>query len=272
MGVSTGAEILSLINQTHMEVPQVDRNMAITPLINPAAERYGDVLSLDLAMELGQMDVSETGNVPNLRFSTDRPTLIRSGEAVLAGGNQDRIVRSSAVIEGNTMVDVFCIEAGRWAPQNPGWVRTDTPVSLRNAVLRGAGQDQVWSTVAKILNNWGVNSQTNALGAIYQKLGNQFERRASKFKLLDNQVGMIITIDDKVRGLELFGDRMAFSRDAMSILKNAYVPEILSQREGHMDRQDIESSVEVFRSEITQGSRAMESLHHDGRFIYACAV
>jgi hypothetical protein len=53
--------------------------------VNPYTERYGDILAMNLAMEMRQLDIQETGNVPQLIFEAQAPTLIRCGEAVLEG-------------------------------------------------------------------------------------------------------------------------------------------------------------------------------------------
>jgi hypothetical protein len=56
---------------------------------------------MSLALEMGFLDVSETGNVPQLDFNASRPTLVRPGEAVLGGGKQDCVVRRSSVIHSS---------------------------------------------------------------------------------------------------------------------------------------------------------------------------
>ena len=272
MGASQVDQIAHLFEHSILGETQVNRNIAVTSLVNPDTERYGDILAMDLAMEMKQLDVKETGNVPHLIFEAQSPTLIRCGEAVLGGGKQDRIVRKSAIVDGSNSVDVFCIEAGRWTPKNQSWVRIDTPVSLRQMVLSGANQRQVWQKVQSILSQWKVASQTNALGAMYEILKGEFQRRVMDFRLVDNQAGMIVTIDGVVRGLEFFGDRMLFSRDAKGILANSYVPEAKMNVSGHMSREVIDSAIEEFIHEMHHGKKSTDVLHYNDKLVYACAV
>jgi hypothetical protein len=117
-------------------------------------------------------------------------------------------VRRSAIVDGRESVDVFCIEAGRWTPKNQQWVRTDTPVSLRKMVLGNANQNQVWQKVQNVLSHWKVSSHTNAPRVMYEFLKGESQRRVLDFKFIENQTGMIVTIDGVARGLEFFGDRM----------------------------------------------------------------
>jgi hypothetical protein len=267
-----GAEIHQLIQQCEFSETQVFGNIAVTGLMNSDAPRYGDILSMSISMELSELQVTETGNVPHLFFSSHRPTLIRVGEAVLEGGRQDRIVRRSAIIDGHTNVNVFCIEAGRWAPRNQNWTRIDTPVSLRQLVLSGADQNEVWVKVSATLNRWNVRSNTKALGSIYEELTSRFQKRASKFKFHQHQVGMLVTVDGVVRGAEYFGDRMAFSRDAPGILSNSYIPEAREDVSGHMAVSDVQESISEFLGDLKSGKRYCDLVRQKDDVVYACAV
>jgi hypothetical protein len=255
-----------------MTEPQVSGNLAVVGLIDASADSHRDLLSMDLGFEMDKLEVAETGNVPNLNFSTSEATLIRLGEAVVEGGRQDRIVAESRIIEGHNRVKVFCIERDRWHDQSQSWTRIDTPVSLRRAVMNGAGQQQVWSRVNEILSYWGVSSNTRALSAIYKHLGRQFERRAMKFSLWDDQVGMIVVINDKVAGMEYFGDKMSFSREGYGILQRSYVPDAFQEESGHLPEEDVVESVENFLDELRNNRRAAEVVQYNNQVVYAHAV
>ncbi len=66
MGASSTQQVLGIIEQAKMMPAQVSGNIAMTPLVNPDAVGYREILSMDLALEMGDLDVTETGNV---RFS-----------------------------------------------------------------------------------------------------------------------------------------------------------------------------------------------------------
>jgi hypothetical protein len=139
-------------------------------------------------------------------------------------------------------------------------------------VMKGSDQGQVWAKVDNILSEWNVTSNTRALGAIYTELGNRFQRRASKLKFQSNQVGMIVTVDNNVLGMEYFGDLMGFSRDARRILMNSYIPEAKEDISGHIDRKTVIESINRFVTDLQRGSRECDVLKYDGQIIYACAV
>ncbi len=272
MGVGRSSEIIQLLEQCEVADPQISGNIAVTGIFQSDAPRYGDILSLDIALEMSHLQIGETRNVPHLTFQADSPTLIRVGEAVLEGGKQDRIVRRSSIVNGQESIDVFCIEAGRWTPQNSHWVRTDTPVSLRKLVLDGADQSRVWAKVDEMLSRWEIRSNTRALGAIYDELGSRFRRRSSRIKFSDDQVGMIVTVDGKVRGMEYFGDLMGFSRDAPGLLMNSYIPEANEDGSGHLSHEHVEKSLQQFYEELKSGKKHCDFVKYDNEILYACAV
>ena len=266
-------KVLKLIESAEEGVPQIYGNMAVTGLSDMNAELYNGIISTQIALEVGNMQVEETGNVPSLQFNAQEPTLIRCGEGVLGGGLQDRIIAESVVIEGNHSLRVFCMEAGRWAAKTGEWLHTNTPVSMRRAILQGRDQSYVWSEVQRILSSWGVQSGTSALCELYVNHGFEFEKLATRFDWSDDEVGMIVTIDGKVHGVEIFGDKMGLRRDYASILKESYAPIALQTAgEGAMAYEDVHNGINEFLSDLHEGRRHAQLVNHNGNFAYACAV
>ncbi|MFW9927103.1 MAG: ARPP-1 family domain-containing protein, partial [Candidatus Thorarchaeota archaeon] len=203
----------------------------------------------------------------------DQPTLIRCGEGVLGGGLQDRIIAESTIVEGNRSLRVFCIEAGRWAAKTGDWIHTNTPVVMRRAILEGRNQQYVWSQVQRILSSWGVHSGTSALGELYVNHGFEFEKLATRFNWSDDEVGMIVTIDGQVQGVEIFGDKMGFRRDYVSILKECYAPIALQTATGiPTTYEKVNEGITTFLEELHSGHRRAELVHHNRKIAYACAV
>ncbi len=266
-------DVLRLIEDAEEGVPQIYGNMAVTGLSDTNAELSNGIISTQIALEVGNMHVEETGSVPSLHFNAEQPTLIRCGEGVLGGGLQDRIIAESEVIEGNRSLRVFCIEAGRWAPKAGDWLHTNTPISMRRAILEGRDQQYVWSEVQRVLNSWGVHSGTNALGELYVNHGFEFERLASRFCWSDDDVGMIVTIDGKVQGVEFFGDKMGLRRDYASILKESYAPIALQTAgEKSMFYEDVHEGINKFLSDLHSGKLHAQIVRHNDKLAYACAV
>jgi len=265
-------QVLKLIDNAEMTPPQIQGNLAVTGLVDEGAELYNGIISTQIALEMGNMRVEETGNVPSLRFFAKEPTLIRCGEGVLGGGKQDRIVAESTVVEGHRNLNVFCIEAGRWEHSHGEWLHTNTPISMRKAILEGRNQQHVWMMVQQILTAWGVRSGTSALGELYAHHGYEFERHVNRFKWSDDEVGMIVTMNGVVQGVEIFGDKMGLRRDFAAILKESYAPEALRKTGVEMTYQNVNDGISSFLSELNSGRRSAQVVKHDGNLAYACAV
>jgi hypothetical protein len=272
--MSSGAakQVLKLIERAEMTAPQIQGNLAVTGLESVDAELFNGIVSTQIALEMGNMKVEETGSVPSLRFYADDPTLIRCGEGVLGGGKQDRIVAESTVVEGHRNLNVFCIEAGRWEHSHGEWLHTNTPITMRKAILQGQDQQYVWNMVQQILSVWGVSSGTSALGELYAFHGYEFERYVSRFKWSDDEIGMIVSVDGKVQGVEIFGDKMGLRRDYAAILKESYAPVALRRPDREMTYQDVNEGISEFLSDLDSGSRHAQVVNHDGNLAYACAV
>ena len=265
--------VLKHIESLDEGVPQIYGNMAVTGLSDVNAELFNGIISTQIALEVGNMQVEESGNVPSLHFNAEQPTLIRCGEGVLGGGLQDRIIAESVVMEGHRSLNVFCIEAGRWAAKTGEWLHTNTPISMRRAILEGRDQSYVWSEVQRILSSWGVHSGTSALGELYVNHGFEFEKLASRFDWSDDEVGMIVTIDGKVQGIEIFGDKMGHRRDYASILKESYAPIALQTAGGgNLSYEDVHEGINDFLSGLHAGRRHAQIVNHGGNLAYACAV
>ncbi len=272
MRAGSSAEFIRLIEGCTITEPRISGNMAVSGLIDTNAELQRELLSFDLALDLQKLTVDETGNVPSLVFNTDQPIIVRAGEAVLGGGKQDRVVRESMIVDGRRNVDVYCIEAGRWTPSNQQWIHVDVPVSLRKQILNGANQNQVWGHVAELLSMWDISSTTGALGAVYDALRGQFNMRASKFGRWNKQIGMIVTIDGRVKGVEIFGDVMSFGRESMNILSDAYVPNAIQKSEGALTAISVRKAIDSLFEELQTNSRCVEIVKHHGKLAYASAI
>ena len=272
MSSGAASQVLKLIEQSEMTAPQIYGNLAVTGLVDSRAELYNGIVSTQIALEMGNMKVEETGNVPSLRFFAEEPTLIRCGEGVLGGGKQDRIVAESTVVEGHRNLNVFCIEAGRWEHSHGEWLHTNTPISMRRAILEGRNQQHVWTMVQQILSAWGVRSGTSALGELYSFHGHEFERYVSRFNWSDDEVGMIVSINGEVHGVEIFGDKMGLRRDYSAILKESYAPLALRDSGREMTYQEINKGICSFLSELNSGQRKAQVVQHEGNLAYACAV
>ena len=94
----------------------------------------------------------------------------------------------------------------------------------------------------------------------------------SRFKWSDDEVGLIVTVNGVVQGVEIFRDKMGLRRDYGAILKERYAPRAIRNAGGEMTYQDVNNGISSFLSELNSGMRQAQVVNHGGNLAYACAV
>jgi hypothetical protein len=161
--------------------PHVHDNLAVYFIHGTSAP--GPVpLTLTEALAKGRVEVSETGQVNELRIENkgDEEVFIQAGD-IVKGGRQDRVLTVSLLLQprsGVVPIASFCVEAGRWSAR-AGEDSTKFSLSLESMPSRaalkamaapppadtahrpagarpgyggdtGARQQMVWDSVAKV--------------------------------------------------------------------------------------------------------------------------
>jgi hypothetical protein len=98
--------------------PYTHDNLTIF-LVHGASSQGPVPLTLDEALEKGNVKVHETGTVGELEIENvgDEEVFVHAGD-IVKGGQQDRVVTASLIMKaksGRLPLAVFCVEAGRWA-------------------------------------------------------------------------------------------------------------------------------------------------------------
>ena len=272
MSKKEGKELLNLINQTEMMEPQIVGNIAVIGLCDKNAPEERVVTSLREALALKVLEIDDKYSVHEMGFKASRPTLVRASQGILKGGRQDRILKKSVVISGDSRLSVYCIERHRWKGSGQDWIPADMPVPIRRAVVELAGQDTIWHLIREYLGEWGVTDRNQALGVIYSALGSRFEKFVANFEVWSHQVGMIVVINGVVSGLEFFGSKEAFQEDGMHLLRDSYVPEAIRGAPRPMLPSDVHNAISKFLKEISKGKRRIELVSHKKRIVYASAI
>ena len=271
-------ELLALLSdfdeRGYVTIPQIVGNIAVIGLLDPNALKPV-AKTLREGLRSGVLTVVDRGGVSDLTFETHVPVLIRKGEGVSKGGRQDRIVRTTQVIERPTKLAVYCIESGRWGRAGRDWHPTDIPVPIRRAAAEGRSQSEVWGFIKEYLRSWDISSRTSALTAVYDALGPQFEKFVGNFEWWRDQVGMIIVINGVVSGVEVFDSKETFRYEGMSLLRDSYVPEALhdqpSLRKLIMP-DDVVEAMKTFKRELQENKRQVDITKYRGRVIYASII
>ncbi len=273
MTESNGAEILSLIQSTTFAEPQLVGNIAVIGLLDKAAPQEQPILSLRQALAQEKVEIHDVGQYTGLLFEPKEPVLLRACEGLLAGGRQDRIVKKSQVISGRRRtINVYCIEHQRWRRSGKEWTLSDIPLTIRRAVLEEKKQEEIWKLIEQYLEEWGVESRSEALGAIYQALGADFERFVANFEPWQHQVGMIVIINGAVSGFEYFGDNTSFCESGMRLLRDSYVPEALRGERKAMLPEDVAQAMTVFMEELKTDERHIDVVPYKEHIVYASVI
>lgn len=266
--------MLKLIDSCEIKEPQLVGNISMIGLCNPNAPEESPVISLRNALKQRKISIRETGgSYTQLQAQAETPTLIRSSEGVSKAGLQDRVVRESQVVHEPRTLEVYCIEHGRWGKgAKKEWAPVNLPVPIRRAVMEGRPQNEIWSMINDYLKEWKVKSRSDALSAIFDALGQQFEKFVANFEWWPSQIGMVIVINNVVSGLEFFGAKKTFQIDGMGLLRESYVPEALRGDKVPMLPGDVTSALTGFMDEIKTGNRRMDYVEYKGQVVYASAI
>ena len=255
-------------------VPQIVGNIAMVGLVDPNAQAPL-AKSLREAIRTGAIQVVDRGGYETLSFETREPVLLRRGEGVVKGGKQDRIIQASQVVERPVTLGVYCIESSRWSQSGREWEPKDIPVPLRRMAAEGKDQSDIWTAIREYLKSYGVTSRTQALGAIYDALGQNFEKFVGNFEWWKDQVGFVVVINGIASGIEIFDSHKTFRTEGMSLLRDSYVPEALYDQPSlrkPMVPDDVFKAVRTLRKELLEEKRQVDVLKYKDRVVYANVI
>jgi len=140
--------------------PYVHKNLAIYLIHGRAAAPGKDYVTLQEAMEKGQLIVHETGDVNELAIEnrSGAEVFVQAGD-IVKGGQQDRVLAVDLVVppqSGRIPISSFCVESGRWRQR--GGEATGSfsssgnclnEKSIKLAARMGKDQNEVWEKVAE---------------------------------------------------------------------------------------------------------------------------
>jgi len=167
-------------------------------------------------------EVTEGGEIPNLRLVNRSPKmiLILEGEE-LVGAKQNRIANISMLIGGyrEVIIPVSCVERGRWSYRSysfaSDWkmfsprMRRSAQEDIQSSIAHDRGfrtdQRRVWDAVYMAAERLGIYSPTEAMSDIYEQEKTSIDEYLKSFRVVPNQVGMIVLIDHQVVGMDSFG-------------------------------------------------------------------
>ena len=237
--------------------PFTHDNLTVFLLHGPDTLPPRPILTLDEALAKGLFVVHETGTVNTLavenRSDTD-DVLIQPGD-IVKGGKQDRLIASAMLVpakSGRVAVPSFCVEAGRWTQRGGEaavhFAENRAVISgkdLKNAALVNGQQEQVWENVQKLQQKLSTNvgkpvanpqspsslQLTLEDAAIADKLKSYEKELGSILRGCRGAVGVVIAVNGKVTGAEVFGSSAVLAKAWPKALRSAAVEALADRTE-----------------------------------------
>jgi hypothetical protein len=228
------------------------RELTVFPL-NGRGRLGFDYVSLSHALNgaPGAFDVRELpdgGTVPEIEVvnGLELPVLIMEGQE-LVGAKQHRTANLTVLVppKSTLRLSVSCVEAGRWARASDSFMaarhaqfasgRARKVASVSHA-MRDSGraysdQSGVWSDISDKLRSLGVDSPTSAMRDLYERHAPTLDGYVDAFQELPECHGAAFAVQDRVIGLDLFGDTTAFKAYKEQLLRG-YAVEALGAGNG----------------------------------------
>lgn len=224
-------EVVRLITDCSVGTPYHHRGLTIFPLTLRHSLDNRSYYTLDDAIARGQIDVRESGSVPEVIITnrSARRVFAMSGE-VLIGGKQNRMIREDVLLPPGReiRVPVYCVEKGRWegAVTELKTQGTLTHPALRFQASKKASQDVLWNEIASSNRSLSSKSETEDYQQIYSD--SKTRRELSDFRKAFAQIwrlspaGVVVCRFGRIVGAEVFGSTELYSRLQHKIL-DSYV-------------------------------------------------
>jgi len=230
----TQGPVSELLGCVHLAPRQSHKSLGLWPVVLPEGTQPPgpDYVLLADALAAGTLRVEEVGggSVPKVRATNRgaKPVLFLFGEEIV-GAKQNRAANASFLIAPHSteVVDVSCVEAGRWDSQHRGGfapssvvlgsrLREGMAARVAHARRAGAGfdasQGEVWRDIDQVMAFSGTRSPTSAYADVRRDRASELDDLCAAFRCVPRQVGFVATVGDVVTGVELIGRPEVFAR------------------------------------------------------------
>jgi hypothetical protein len=263
--------IKNYTDQARFGKRQAHRNMAVFPIIMEGAP-CPDYLTLGEAMEdraIEITEVSEGGSVPNLKVtnSSSRNVLILDGEEMV-GAKQNRVINVTILIgpKRTVVIPVSCVEQGRWSYRGSHFRSEDRIMAskmrsrkyhdIKESLRRGMGyradQGRIWEDVAKTMHVFQCPSPSLAMSDVYKQKQSDLEDYLDHFKVVKDQVGLLVMIDGTVMGGDTFGSHETLEK-VFTKLVTSYALDAL-EKARHKTRDNSPQAIRQFCEDVQKAT------------------
>lgn len=216
--------------------PQTVANMTVIPLVGQDTE-YKDVGTIaDIYLERDSAyDRLTMGNeAANVTIMPSGYTLITKEAA------QDRAVANKTLIPSKKVMDVnaYCVQSSQAGHMSKGQKEKQAvrmlPATVRKAAYL-ARQERNYSALWGSLGNYNtaLGVKGNFLTSFFEHFKEQLDKFIAEFELVPHQRGAIILINDKVMGVEISPNPMAFSAQWEPLIRDCYGSEAIARQKDY---------------------------------------
>jgi hypothetical protein len=256
--------------------PIVHQNLVVFPVRIVSGASKSDLLTLSEAQQKNLVSVRE---LPDARVSevlvenkSDRPLLLVGGEIII-GGKQDRIVEHDVIIlpKKTASVKVYCVEPGRWTPQELGEKfhsaeRIVAPEVRKSAQVAKSQQD-VWAYNERVQRQLPASTPMSPSQSYRRILTDTQIRketeayiRAIQSKLVRDPkaCGMIVAVNGVIEWLDVFSDPSLFRKVMPSLLHSAAVQALAKRSQTKSPHIPSVSEAKSFLEQAQRSQRKVE--------------
>lgn len=229
--------------------PQSVANMVIIPLVGQDTEMndVGTVADIYLERDRAYDRLTMGTNASNV-------TIIPGGYALITEESaQDRAVRSKELVAAKSKreVSAFCVQSSQGGYMSKADTESKRarmlPATVRRAayVNRNAqGYDGLWNTLSRYNSTMGLHG--DFLKTFFDRFRQQLDEFVAEFELVPHQRGAIVLINNKVVGVEIAANPMAFSAQWELLVRDCYGSEaVVQQQDVTIDETAIFSDAET---------------------------
>ena len=234
-----------------------------------------------LAKRVVTVSEKESATVGTLRVinHSDKPLFIQGGD-VVEGGQQDRTIPVSLVIQPRTTVDVpsLCVEPSRWTGASQ-FTKSNTyscSNAMRLAILR-RDQGGVWEQVRQIKGKAEeITKQTSSTSSFTEEITNGQMRKASNeyektfTKLVEqypDALGIAYVLNGEIYAIEFFQNHLLFNKAYPKLIK-AYAREaILNTASPEKTKTITEKEITGFLNDLHNGKPIYDECIGDSQII-----
>lgn len=258
--------------------PISHQNLTVFPVRILTPTQRTNFLTLKEAQQKNLVSIRE---LPNATVSevlienkSDKPILLIGGEVIL-GGKQDRIVEHDFVVPPKKIakVRVYCVEPGRWTPQEQGEKFAPAMSVVAPEVRKSAqiekSQQLVWAYNERVQRQLPAATPMSPsksyrkvlTDAQVQKETQTYIRTIQSRLLRDPKVcGMIVAVNGKIEWLDVFSDPSLFRKLAPSLLHSAAVQALAKRSQSKTFRTPSLAEAKTFLERAQQPQRKVKEL------------